>query len=73
MNCPNCGNEMERGLLMPGKIGDLEWAPEGWQFPFPRKGRVKLRSTEPRDTAFDFSQYPALICQNCKTVLFQYQ
>lgn len=32
--------------------------------------RVKLRPTEPRDTAFDVPQYPALICQ---TILFQYQ
>lgn len=64
---------METGLMMPGRNCGLEWAPGPWQFPFPRKNRVKLRPTEPRDTAFDIPQYPALICQSCKTILFQYQ
>lgn len=64
---------METGLMMPRKNCDLEWAPGRWQFPFPKKNRVKLRSTEPRDTVFDIPEYPALICRSCKTVLFQYQ
>ena len=73
MNCPICGKEMETGLMMPGKNCDLEWAPGRWQSPFPRKDRVKLRPVEPRDTVFDLPEYPALICRNCKTIVFQYQ
>ena len=76
MNCPSCGKEMESGWMIPYKNCFLEWAPGRWliQIPFfPRKGRVALRSPEPRDTAFDFPEYPASICQSCKTVLFQYQ
>ena len=59
----------------PYKNCFLEWAPGRWQIqiPLPRKNRVKLRSTEPRDTVFDFPEYSASICQSCKTVLFQYQ
>ncbi len=73
MNCPNCGKEMEAGLMMPYKPCFLEWAPGHLIFPFPRKNRVKLHPTEPLDTAFDIPEYPALICRSCKTVLFQYQ
>ena len=28
MNCPKCGNEMSLGWMIPGKICQLEWAPE---------------------------------------------
>ena len=75
MNCPNCGKEMEAGWMIPYKNCFLEWAPGRWQIqlPLPRKDRVKLRSTEPRDTACAFPEYPDLICRSCKTVLFQYQ
>ena len=33
MNCPKCGNEMSLGWMIPGKICQLEWAPERGQFP----------------------------------------
>ena len=72
MDCPNCGKPMETGWMMPGKFSCLEWAPARFQFPFPRKNRIKLLPAEPTPD-FDFVEYPTLICQNCKTVLFQYQ
>ena len=48
-------------------------APERGQFPFPRKGRVRLKPTPPPDTLFDFVEYPAYLCAACKTVIFEYQ
>ena len=57
MNCPKCGNEMSFGWMVPGKICYLEWAPGHGQFPMPRKGRVLLKPTPPRDTPFDFAEY----------------
>jgi hypothetical protein len=73
MNCPKCGNEMSPGWMIPGKICHLEWAPERGQFPFPRKGRVRLKPTPPPNTPFDFVEYPAYLCAACKTVIFEYQ
>ena len=73
MNCPKCGNEMSFGWMEPGKICNLEWAPGHWQFPFPRKGRVLLKPTQPRDTPFDVVEYSAYLCADCKTVIFEYQ
>ena len=58
---------------MPNKICSLTWAPKCYQFPFPRKGEVALRSPEERETMFDFVEYPAYLCKTCKTVIFQYQ
>ncbi len=73
MNCPKCGNEMSSGWMIPGKICQMEWAPERGQFPFPRKGRVRLKPTPPPDTLFDLVEYPAYLCAACKTVIFEYQ
>ena len=72
MNCPICGKEMEPGLMMPNKNTDLTWAPGRWQFPFPRKGKIKLRPPVPRDAPLDLPEYPAHHCPACKTVVFQY-
>ena len=73
MNCPVCGKEMEAGWMMPNKLCSLTWAPGRYQFPFPRKGEVALRSLEERETFLDTIEYPALICKGCKTVMFQYE
>ena len=73
MNCPKCGNEMSLGWMMPGQNCNLEWAPGHWQFPFPRKGRVLLKPTLPRDTPFDLAEYSAYLCADCKTVIFEYE
>ena len=73
MNCPKCGNEMPPGWMMPGKNCNLEWAPGHWQFPFPRKDRVALKPTPPRDTPLDCGEYSAHLCVNCKLVLFEYE
>ena len=33
MTCPNCGKEMESGLMAPGRNCDLEWAPGSFLSP----------------------------------------
>ncbi len=73
MNCPKCGNEMASGWMVPGKICYLEWAPGHWQFPLPRKDKVRLKPTPPRDTPFDVMEYPAYRCAACRLVLFAYE
>ena len=73
MNCPTCGKPMEPGWLILGKNCNLEWAPGRQQLPLPRKGRVKLLPTVPRDTPFDFPEYAAFVCKDCKIALFPYQ
>ncbi|MGI5962255.1 MAG: PF20097 family protein [Lawsonibacter sp.] len=74
MNCPKCGNEMTFGWMMPRRASaNLEWAPGHAQFPLPRKGKVILKPTPPRDTPFDWSEYPAYLCADCKTVLFEFE
>ena len=71
--CPKCGKELSPGILMPGKNCNLEWAAGHWQFPLPRKGRTVLRPIPPRDTPFDVPEYPAYLCPDCKTVIFEYE
>ena len=73
MNCPKCGNEMSLGWMIPGKICQLEWAPERGQCPVPRTGRARPKPTPPPETLFDFVEYPAYLCAACKTVIFEYQ
>ena len=73
MNCPVCGKEMEAGWMMPNKICSLTWAPKRYQFPFPSRDEVAIRTSAERESPFDFVEYPALICKDCKTVIFQYE
>lgn len=74
MNCPKCGKEMSLGWMTPGKSSlNLEWAPGHWHFPLPRKGKLTLKPPLPRESAFDTSEYPAHLCQACKTVIFEYE
>ena len=73
MKCPNCGKEAEAGWMMPNKICGLTWAPKRYQFPFPRKDEVAIRSLEKRETFLDTIEYPAQICKTCKIVIFQYE
>ena len=73
MKCPNCGKEAEAGWMMPNKICGLTWAPKRYQFPFPRKNEVAIRSLGKRETFLDTIEYPAQICKTCKIVIFQYE
>ena len=73
MNCPKCGNELSPGWMAPGKICYLEWAPERWHFPLPPKNRVRLNPTPSRSSFADFMEYPAYLCTDCKTVIFEYE
>ena len=73
MNCPKCGKELSPGILMPGENCNLEWAPGHGQFPLPRRGRAVLKPIPPRDPLFDVPEYPAYLCADCKTVIFEYE
>ena len=81
MNCPNCGNGMEPGVVYSPR-GYLFWTPEqeklkNFQRP---KGAVRLRPVGDRTkSAFsskalsELPQYAGAICRNCGAVLFSFE
>lgn len=77
MNCPNCGTEMESGVLMTGgpRFHPIIWAKSGPGWIRSPKGREEL-SPPGGDTVPSqvIPTYPdAHRCTACKTVVFQYE
>ncbi len=64
MNCPACGNEMEKGRLTAGGYS-MRWLPEDSLNELLDKVVVSKAS-------FSTKGVPAYICQTCRRVIAEY-
>lgn len=71
MRCPDCGNEMRTGYLFCSKDGAFSFAdtvPGVFENAKKAEGFVQITKLRPSHR----TSIPAMICQECKTVLFHY-